>query len=214
MSTLITATIPLACVVGSPPNPPPFFPSLLSPTSFEACYAGYNSATNWLCSIFSMLSLTWFLTSFDLVIFENIYGSVNFDADRLENLFFNPLLKTFLFAVDTSLFYSHKDPNQLIRVMSCELSKISEISPKQTTVKPRLTATLVIRSTRYYRQLFWPPGKNRHKFSCKKKNLVNMATPLIRPFIFGPSVTLLTGFQCIFFFDPSKNLLLLVLQLP
>ena len=64
---------------------------------------------------------------FDLVIFDNIYGSVNFDTDRLENLFFNPLLKTFLFAVDTSLFYSHKDPNQLIRVMNCELSKISEI---------------------------------------------------------------------------------------
>ena len=36
------------------------------------------------------------------------------------------LLKTFLFADDTSLFYSHKDPNQLIRVMNCELSKISE----------------------------------------------------------------------------------------
>ena len=34
------------------------------------------------------------------------------------------LLKTFLY--DTSLFYSHKDPNQLIRVMNCELSKISE----------------------------------------------------------------------------------------
>ena len=74
-----------------------------------------------------MLSLTWFLTSFDLVIFENIYGSVNFDADRLQNLFFTPLLKRFLFAVDTSLFYSHEDPNQLIRVMNCELSNISEI---------------------------------------------------------------------------------------
>ena len=36
------------------------------------------------------------------------------------------LLKTFLFADDTSLFYSHKDPNQLIRVMNCELSKVSE----------------------------------------------------------------------------------------
>ena len=36
------------------------------------------------------------------------------------------LLKTFLFADDTSLFYSHKDPTQLIRVMNCELSKISE----------------------------------------------------------------------------------------
>ena len=28
------------------------------------------------------------------------------------------LLKTFLFADNTSLFYSHKDPNQLIRVMN------------------------------------------------------------------------------------------------
>ena len=36
------------------------------------------------------------------------------------------LLKTFLFEDDTSLFYSHKDPNQLIHVMNCELSKISE----------------------------------------------------------------------------------------
>ena len=36
------------------------------------------------------------------------------------------LLKTFIFADDTSLFYSHKDPNQLIHVMNCELSKISE----------------------------------------------------------------------------------------
>ena len=36
------------------------------------------------------------------------------------------LLKTFSFADDTSLFYSHKDPNQLIHVMNCELSKISE----------------------------------------------------------------------------------------
>ena len=36
------------------------------------------------------------------------------------------LLKTFLFADDTSLFYFHKDPNQLVCVMNCELSKISE----------------------------------------------------------------------------------------
>ena len=36
------------------------------------------------------------------------------------------LLKTFLFSNDTSFFYSHKDPNQLIRVMNCELSKIFE----------------------------------------------------------------------------------------
>ena len=175
MSALISAIIPLACLVGCPPNRPPFFPSFPSLTSFGACYAGYNSTTNWLCSVFSMLSLRWFVTSFDLVIFENIYGSVNFDADRLENLFFNPLLKTFLFAVDTSLFYSHKDPNQLIRVMNCELSKISEISPKQTTVKPRLTATLVNGQLVTTRHFFLPPGKNRHTFSCKKK------PSLIRP---------------------------------
>ena len=53
------------------------------------------------------------------------------------------LLKTFLFSDDTSLFYSHKDAKQLIRVMNCELSKTSEwlkvnklslnaVSPKQT----------------------------------------------------------------------------------
>ena len=30
------------------------------------------------------------------------------------------LLKTFLFADDSRLFYSHKDPNQLIRVVNCE----------------------------------------------------------------------------------------------
>ena len=39
------------------------------------------------------------------------------------------LLKTFLY--DTSLFYSLKDPNQLICVMNCELSKISEWLGKQ-----------------------------------------------------------------------------------
>ena len=33
------------------------------------------------------------------------------------------LLKTFIFADDTSLFYSRKDPNQVIRVMNCEFSK-------------------------------------------------------------------------------------------
>ena len=36
------------------------------------------------------------------------------------------LLKTFLFEDDTSLFYSHKDPNQLIHLMNCELPKIFE----------------------------------------------------------------------------------------
>ena len=40
------------------------------------------------------------------------------DLPNASNLF-----KTYLFADDTSLFYSQKDPNQLIRVMNCELSK-------------------------------------------------------------------------------------------
>ena len=42
-------------------------------------------------------------------------------------------------------------------------------------VKPRLTATSVIRSPRYYGHFLWPPGKNRYTFSCKKKTLVNTA---------------------------------------
>ena len=50
-------------------------------------------------------------------------------------------------------------------------------------MKRRLTATLVIRSTRYHGHFFWPPGKNQHTFSCKK-NLVNTATPLIWPIFF------------------------------
>ena len=37
------------------------------------------------------------------------------------------LLKTFLFADDTILFYSHKDPNQLIRVNDHELGIIKNI---------------------------------------------------------------------------------------
>ena len=36
------------------------------------------------------------------------------------------------------------------------------------TMKPRLTATSVIRSPRYYGHFFGPPGKNRHTYSCKK----------------------------------------------
>ena len=36
------------------------------------------------------------------------------------------LLKTFIFADVTSLFYPHKDSNQVIRVMNWEFSKIFE----------------------------------------------------------------------------------------
>ena len=50
------------------------------------------------------------------------------------------LLKTFLFADDTILFYSHKDPNQLIHVMNCELSKISEWF-KVNTLSPNVAKT-------------------------------------------------------------------------
>ena len=60
-----------------------------------------------------------------------------------------------------------------------------------STVKPRLTATSVIRP------LFWPPGKNRDKFSSpKKKTLVNTVTSLKRPNFFGPLVTVSTAFHC------------------
>ena len=57
---------------------------------------------------------------------------------------------------------------------------------KNITVKPRLTATSVIRQLRYYGHCTLPPGKNRHTFSCKKKTLVNTATPLIRQNFFWP----------------------------
>ena len=57
-----------------------------------------------------------------------------------------------------------------------------------STVKPRLTATSVLRSPRYYGHFFWPPGKNRHKFSSqkKKKILVNTVTSLKRDNFFSP----------------------------
>ena len=54
------------------------------------------------------------------------------------------------------------------------------------TVKPRLTATSVIRSPRYYGHFLGPPVKNRHTFSLKKKTVVNTATPLIGPNFFWP----------------------------
>ena len=62
------------------------------------------------------------------------------------------------------------------------LSTISVIA----TVKPRLTATSIIRSPRYYCHFFWPPGLNRPIFSCKK-TLGDTATPLIRPNSFWPT---------------------------
>ena len=64
-----------------------------------------------------------------------------------------------------------------------------------STVEPRLTATSVIPSSRYYGHFFRPPSKNDHAFSCKE-TLVNTVTPLLWPIFFGPLVTVLTGFHC------------------
>ena len=69
-----------------------------------------------------------------------------------------------------------------------------KLFPKISTLKPRLTATSIIRSPRYYGHFFWPPGKNRHTFSCKN-TLVSTPTPLIRPIFYDPLVTVLTGFH-------------------
>ena len=63
------------------------------------------------------------------------------------------------------------------------------------TREPRLTATSVTRSTRYYGHFLWPPGKSDHTFSYKE-TLVNTATSLLRPIVFGPLVNVLTGFHC------------------
>ena len=57
-------------------------------------------------------------------------------------------------------------------------------------------ATSVIRSPRYWGHFFWPPGKTTiHFLWKKKKTLVNTVTSLIRPNVFGPLVTVLTGFR-------------------
>ena len=56
---------------------------------------------------------------------------------------------------------------------------------KQCTVEPRLMATLVIRSPRYYSHFFWPPGKNDHTVS-HKETLVSTVTLLLRPNFFWP----------------------------
>ena len=46
-------------------------------------------------------------------------------------------------------------------------------------MKPRLTATSVILSPRYYGYFSsWPPVKNRHTIFCEK-TLVNTATPFV-----------------------------------
>ena len=59
-------------------------------------------------------------------------------------------------------------------------------------MEPRLTATSVIRSPRYYGHFVWSSGKNNHTFSSKE-TLVNTVGSLSRPDFFGPLVTVLTG---------------------
>ena len=57
------------------------------------------------------------------------------------------------------------------------------------TVEPRLTVTSLIRSPRYYGQFLFAAKQSGHTFSCKKPSL-------IRPNVFGPLATVLTGFHC------------------
>ena len=64
-----------------------------------------------------------------------------------------------------------------------------------STMKPRLTATSAIRSRRYYGRL----AKTATNVLVKKKTLVNRVTPLKRPILGGPLVTVLTGFHCMNF---------------
>ena len=61
------------------------------------------------------------------------------------------------------------------------------------TVKPCLTATSVIQLPRHYGHL----SKTTIHFLVKKP-LIHTATPLIWPNVFGPLVTVLTGFHCSF----------------
>ena len=76
-------------------------------------------------------------------------------------------------------------PFALLPLSPCECS----VPPFENTVKPRLLATLVIRSPRYYGRFFGHLVKNCHTFSCKKPLL-------IRQNVFGPLVTVLTEFSC------------------
>ena len=68
----------------------------------------------------------------------------------------------------------------------------------QYTVEPRLTATLVIQSSRYYGYFLWPPGKNDHTFTWKETP-INIVIFLLWPNFFDPLVTVLTGFHRVSF---------------
>ena len=64
-------------------------------------------------------------------------------------------------------------------------------------MEPLLTATSVIRSPLYWGHFFCRPAKRPFIFfeKKKKKNLVNTVISLIRSNVFGPLVTVLTGFR-------------------
>ena len=50
---------------------------------------------------------------------------------------------------------------------------------------PPYTATSVIPSPRYYGPFFWPPGKNRHTFSCKKPSLISYSPVYVKGKMFA-----------------------------
>ena len=62
------------------------------------------------------------------------------------------------------------------------------------TVKPRLTATSVIRSPRYHDTSFLPAWQNGHTFSCKTKPSV-IRSPVNTAIFFSPLVTVSTGYH-------------------
>ena len=68
----------------------------------------------------------------------------------------------------------------------------------QYAVEPRLTATLVIQSSRHYGHFLWPPGKNDHTFTWKETP-INIVIFLLWPNFFDPLVTVLTGFHWVSF---------------
>ena len=79
----------------------------------------------------------------------------------------------------------NRDKRKVIHFSKCSES---------ATVKPCLTATLVIRSPRHYGHFFGHLEKTTIHFPVKK-TLINTATPLIWRNVFGPLVTILTGFH-------------------
>ena len=88
------------------------------------------------------------------------------------------------------------DINVLVPTVSIGGHWLGSILTQVFTVKPCLTATSVIWAPHYYGHFFFGHlAKTTHTFFCKK-TVVNTATPLMQPNLFGPLVTMLTGFHC------------------